>query len=55
MPKDYFGEPVAKRYDEDTVRMFDPAVVEPAVDFLAELAGDGPALELFAREQPASA
>ena len=26
--------------------MFDPAVVEPAVDFLAELAGDGRALEL---------
>src|SRR5881392_3707452 len=26
--------------------MFDPAIVEPAVDFLAELAGDGRALEL---------
>src|SRR5689334_2908593 len=26
--------------------MFDPAVVEPAVDLLAELAGDGAALEL---------
>ena len=26
--------------------MFDPAVVEPAVDVLAELAGDGPVLEL---------
>src|SRR5262245_65827852 len=26
--------------------MFDPAVVEPAVDFLEELAGDGAALEL---------
>src|SRR3954462_13814924 len=26
--------------------MFDPAVVDPAVDFLAELAGDGRALEL---------
>ena len=26
--------------------MFDPAVVEPAVDFLADLAGDGAALEL---------
>ena len=26
--------------------MFDPAVVDPVVDFLAELAGDGPALEL---------
>src|SRR5881227_677960 len=26
--------------------MFDPAVVDPAVDFLAALAGDGAALEL---------
>jgi SAM-dependent methyltransferase len=26
--------------------MFDPAVVNPTVDFLAQLAGDGPALEL---------
>jgi SAM-dependent methyltransferase len=26
--------------------MFDPEVLEPTVDFLAELAGDGPALEL---------
>ena len=26
--------------------MFDPAVVDPVVDFLAELAGDGRALEL---------
>ena len=26
--------------------MFDPSVVDPAVDFLAELAGDGAALEL---------
>ena len=26
--------------------MFDPAVVDPAVDFLVELAGEGRALEL---------
>ena len=45
MPEDHFGEAVAARYDEDTV-MFDPAVVDPVVDFLAELAGDGAALEL---------
>jgi SAM-dependent methyltransferase len=44
MPVDYFGEAVAARYDDDAV-MFDPAVVDPAVDFLAELAGDGAALE----------
>jgi SAM-dependent methyltransferase len=42
----YFGEPVAANYDESSDRMFDPAVIEPTVDFLAELAGDGRALEL---------
>jgi SAM-dependent methyltransferase len=41
----YFGEPVAARYDDDSASMFDPAVVEPAVDRLAELAGDGRVLE----------
>src|SRR6266542_5066527 len=46
MPEDYFGEHVADRYDEDEAEMFDPAVVEPAVDFLVELAGAGAALEL---------
>jgi SAM-dependent methyltransferase len=44
MPEDYFGEAVAARYDDDA-RMFDPAVVDPTVDVLAELAGDGAALE----------
>jgi SAM-dependent methyltransferase len=43
---DYFGEPVAARYDESEAGMFDPAVVEPAADFLADLAGGGAALEL---------
>ena len=42
----YFGERIAARYDETSADMFDPAVVEPAVDFLAELAGGGRALEL---------
>ena len=46
MPEDHFGEHVAARYDESSAEMFDPAVVEPAVDVLAELAGDGPVLEL---------
>jgi SAM-dependent methyltransferase len=46
VPEDYFGEPVADRYDESSVDMFDPAVVDPTVDFLVELAGDGAALEL---------
>jgi SAM-dependent methyltransferase len=47
MPKDYFDEPVAERYDADSADMFEPAVVDPVVDFLADLAGDGgAALEL---------
>ena len=46
MPEDFFGEQVAARYDELSAEMFDPSVVEPAVDFLAGLAGDGDALEL---------
>jgi SAM-dependent methyltransferase len=48
MPDEYdgfFGEEVAARYDEEG-GMFDPAVVMPVVDLLAELAGDGRALEL---------
>jgi hypothetical protein len=46
VPRDYFDEPVAERYDESSAEMFDPAVVGPAVDLLAVLAGDGAALEL---------
>jgi RimJ/RimL family protein N-acetyltransferase/SAM-dependent methyltransferase len=42
----YFDERVAARYDESAAGMFDPAVVDPAVDLLAELAGGGRALEL---------
>lgn len=41
----YFGEWIAARYDEDEGGMFAPEVIEPTVDFLAGLAGDGPALE----------
>jgi SAM-dependent methyltransferase len=46
MPKDYFGEQVAAGYDESSAEMFEPAVVDPVVDFLADLAGGGAALEL---------
>jgi SAM-dependent methyltransferase len=42
----YFDEPVAARYDETSGDMFAPEVVDPAVEFLAELAGSGRALEL---------
>jgi len=42
----YFDERVAARYDESSSEMFAREAVEPAVDFLAALAGDGRALEL---------
>jgi SAM-dependent methyltransferase len=42
----YFDERVAARYDESAADMFDPAVVDPVVDLLVELAGGGRALEL---------
>jgi SAM-dependent methyltransferase len=44
--RDYFGEEIAKHYDDDASGMFDPAAVGPVVDFLQELAGKGAALEL---------
>jgi SAM-dependent methyltransferase len=46
MPVDHFGPEVAERYDERTASMAEPEVLDPIVDFLADLAGDGPALEL---------
>jgi SAM-dependent methyltransferase len=46
MPEDHFGEQVADRYDESSADMFEATVVDPVVDFLADLAGDGAALEL---------
>ena len=41
----FFGEHVAANYDESSAAMFDPAVVDPAIDVLADFAGDGAALE----------
>jgi SAM-dependent methyltransferase len=46
VPTDHFGEEVAIRYDESAGSMFDADVLDPTVDLLAELAGDGAALEL---------
>ena len=46
MPKDYFGEPVAERYDESTANLSVSAAVDPVVDFLVDLCFDGAALEL---------
>ena len=42
----YFDERVAARYDDSSRDMFAPAAVDPVVDVLAELAGNGRALEL---------
>jgi SAM-dependent methyltransferase len=41
----YFNERIAARYDESSAEMIDASVVDPAVDFLVELAGNGRALE----------
>jgi hypothetical protein len=41
----YFGERVAAVYDEHSTGMFDPDVVGRTVEMLAELAGEGTALE----------
>jgi SAM-dependent methyltransferase len=46
VPEDHFGPDVAARYDEDSAAMFAPEALEPAVERLAALAGDRPALEL---------
>jgi SAM-dependent methyltransferase len=47
VPSNHFDEPVAASYDEGSADMFDPAVLDPTVDVLAELAGPaGAALEL---------
>ena len=42
----FFDEATAARYDESDADMFASEIVEPVVDLLAELVGDGRALEL---------
>jgi SAM-dependent methyltransferase len=46
VPKVYFDEQIAEGYDAGSAELFDPAVVDPTVSFLADLAGQGGALEL---------
>jgi len=41
----HFDERAAAMYDENSSAMFDPAVLGPTVDLLADLAEGGPALE----------
>jgi len=44
--EDHFGESVAARFDERYAYQADAGIVAPMVAFLADLAGDGAALEL---------
>lgn len=46
MPEAHFDEPIASRYAVLWPELFERAVVEPAVEFLADSAGTGAALEL---------
>ena len=46
VPKNYFDERIAKSYEAKWPEIFEPAVVDAAVSFLADLAGSGAALEL---------
>ncbi|MGZ4711681.1 MAG: class I SAM-dependent DNA methyltransferase [Acidimicrobiia bacterium] len=46
MPENVFDERVARVYDATSADRFDPAVLDPTVDFLAEQARGGDALEL---------
>jgi SAM-dependent methyltransferase len=45
VPKNYFDERIAKAYDSMWADLFEPTVLDPAVRFLADLAGNGAALE----------
>jgi SAM-dependent methyltransferase len=46
VPGNPFDERIARTYEAKWPELFEPAVVDPAVDFLADLAGTGAALEL---------
>jgi SAM-dependent methyltransferase len=46
VPENYFDGRIAKSYEARWPALFEPAVVDPAVSFLADLAGAGAALEL---------
>jgi SAM-dependent methyltransferase len=45
VPKVYFDERIAERYELYWPDLFEPAAVDPVVNLLADLAGDGGALE----------
>jgi hypothetical protein len=45
VPSEIWGPEEADVYDQSSAEMFEPAVLDPIVDLLAEQAGGGPALE----------
>lgn len=45
MTENHFGANIAPVYDETHAERFDPAVLDPTIDFLDALVGAGPALE----------
>jgi methylase of polypeptide subunit release factors len=45
VPRVYFDERIAERYETYWPNLFEPAAIEPVVSFLADLAGEGSALE----------
>jgi SAM-dependent methyltransferase len=45
VPKVYFDERIAERYELYWPNLFEPAAIDPVVNLLADLAGDGGALE----------
>jgi SAM-dependent methyltransferase len=46
MPQNQFVGPIAEKYDATSAEMYEPALVEATVDFLAAQASGGTALEL---------
>jgi SAM-dependent methyltransferase len=44
--EDHFGERIAEAYDRSSADLFEQSAVDPVVDLLAGLAGNGAALEL---------
>ena len=46
MRENYFDERIARSYEAKWSELFEPAVIDPAVNFLADLAGTGAVLEL---------
>src|SRR5215212_5640249 len=45
VPTNYFDEAIARSYETRWPELFEPAAIDPVVAFLAEVAGDGAALE----------